>query len=93
MRLRLIDKAGDACASLNIFNAEMPTERLNVADTVKVQWNAYLGADGALVWCTPQAEALFVQIDPAWTPDRGALPQGLGDAVEALASADLAQPV
>ena len=42
-RLRLIDKAGDACASLNIFNAEMPTERLNVADTVKVQWNAYLG--------------------------------------------------
>lgn len=43
-RLRLIDKAGDACASLNIFNAAMPTERLNVADTVKVQWNAYLGA-------------------------------------------------
>lgn len=42
-RLRLIDKAGDACASLNIFNAEMSTERLNVADTVKVQWNAYLG--------------------------------------------------
>jgi urea carboxylase-associated protein 2 len=42
-RLRLIDKAGDACASLNIFNADMPTERLNVADTVKVQWNAYLG--------------------------------------------------
>ena len=43
-RLRFIDLAGDACASLLIFNAEMPTERLNVADTVKVQWNAYLGA-------------------------------------------------
>lgn len=42
-RLRLIDLAGDACASLLIFNAEMPTERLNVADTVKIQWNAYLG--------------------------------------------------
>jgi len=42
-RLRLIDLKGDACASLLIFNAEMPTERLNVADTVKVQWNAYLG--------------------------------------------------
>lgn len=41
-RLRLIDLKGDACASLLIFNAEMPTERLNVADTVKVQWNAYL---------------------------------------------------
>lgn len=48
-RLRLIDKAGDACASLNIFNAEMPTERLNVADTVKVQWNAYLGAGKLLL--------------------------------------------
>ena len=48
-RLRLIDKAGDACASLNIFNAEMPSERLNVADTVKVQWNAYLGADKLLL--------------------------------------------
>jgi len=43
-RLRLIDLAGDACASLLIFNAEAPTERLNVADTVKIQWNAYLGA-------------------------------------------------
>jgi urea carboxylase-associated protein 2 len=42
-RLRLIDKAGDAVASLQIFNADMPTERLNMADTVKVQWNAYLG--------------------------------------------------
>ncbi|MCJ1961573.1 urea amidolyase associated protein UAAP1 [Novosphingobium mangrovi (ex Hu et al. 2023)] len=41
-RLRLIDLKGDACASLLIFNAEMPSERLNVADTVKVQWNAYL---------------------------------------------------
>jgi urea carboxylase-associated protein 2 len=42
-RLRLIDLDGDACASLLVFNAEMPSERLNVADTVKVQWNAYLG--------------------------------------------------
>ncbi|RNJ63553.1 MAG: urea carboxylase-associated family protein [Porphyrobacter sp. IPPAS B-1204] len=48
-RLRLIDKGGDACASLNIFNADMPTERLNVADTVKVQWNAYLGAGKLLL--------------------------------------------
>lgn len=48
-RLRLIDSGGDACASLNIFNAEMPIERLNVADTVKVQWNAYLGAGKLLL--------------------------------------------
>ena len=48
-RLRMIDLEGDACASLLIFNAEMPTERLNVADTVKVQWNAYLGAGKLLL--------------------------------------------
>lgn len=48
-RLRLIDKGGDACASVNIYNAELPTERLNVADTVKVQWNAYLGAGKLLL--------------------------------------------
>ena len=48
-RLRLTDLEGDACAALNIFNAEMPTERLNVADTVKVQWNAYLGAGKLLL--------------------------------------------
>lgn len=48
-RLRLIDLEGDACASLMIFNADMPTERLNVADTVKVQWNAYLGASKLLL--------------------------------------------
>jgi urea carboxylase-associated protein 2 len=48
-RLRLIDLHGDACASLLVFNAEMPTERLNVADTVKIQWNAYLGAGKLLL--------------------------------------------
>lgn len=48
-RLRLIDTEGDACASLLIFNSEMPTERLNVADTVKVQWNAYLEAGKLLL--------------------------------------------
>jgi uncharacterized protein len=48
-RVRLIDLEGDACASIQLFNAEMPTERLNVADTVKVQWNAYLGAGKLLL--------------------------------------------
>jgi urea carboxylase-associated protein 2 len=48
-RTRLIDVDGDACASILIFNAEMPTERLNVADTVKIQWNAYLGAGKLLL--------------------------------------------
>ena len=48
-RLRLIDLHGDACASMLLFNAENPLERLNVADTVKVQWNAYLGAGRLLL--------------------------------------------
>lgn len=48
-RLRLIDLAGDACASVLLFNAENPAERLNVADTVKVQWNGYLGAGHLLL--------------------------------------------
>ena len=48
-RLRLIDLHGDACASMLLFNAENPLERLNVADTVKVQWNGYLGAGKLLL--------------------------------------------
>lgn len=42
-RLMLTNIKGDACASFVVLNAERPIERLNVADTVKVQWNAYLG--------------------------------------------------
>ena len=41
--LRLEDPAGDACAHLLVFNATEPWERLNVADTVKIPWQAYLG--------------------------------------------------
>lgn len=48
-RLRLTDLEGDACVSLLVFNAEAPVERLNVADTTKVQWNAYLGAGRLLL--------------------------------------------
>lgn len=48
-RLRLIDSHGDACASMLLFNAENPLERLNVADTVKVQWNGYLSAGKLLL--------------------------------------------
>ena len=42
-RLRLIDLVGDACCQFTVHSAARPFERLNVADTVKVQWNAYLG--------------------------------------------------
>lgn len=42
-RVQLADPAGAACAHLFLLRAESPWERLNVADTVKVPWQAYLG--------------------------------------------------
>ncbi|MFJ6654379.1 urea amidolyase associated protein UAAP1 [Microbacterium sp. NPDC091313] len=42
-RIRLDDLSGDACASVLVFNAVSPHERLNVADTQKIPWQAYLG--------------------------------------------------
>ncbi|GGB74982.1 urea amidolyase associated protein UAAP1 [Blastomonas aquatica] len=67
-RLRLIDTKGDACAALLLFNAEMPTERLNVADTVKVQWNAYLGA-GKLLLSDMGRVVMSILEDDAGTHD------------------------
>ncbi|WP_199037586.1 urea amidolyase associated protein UAAP1 [Glycomyces salinus] len=46
--VELTDLEGESCAQLALFWAGRPWERLCVADTVKVQWNAYLGA-GALL--------------------------------------------
>lgn len=48
-RVRLIDLEGDACASLLLFNAATPAERLNIADTVKVQWDAYPSTGSVLL--------------------------------------------
>ena len=42
-RIRLTDPVGDACAHLLLHRADATHERLNVADTVKVPWQAYLG--------------------------------------------------
>jgi uncharacterized protein len=46
--VRISDDTGDACVHLLVHNAATPAERLNIADTVKVQWQAYLGP-GALL--------------------------------------------
>jgi urea carboxylase-associated protein 2 len=46
--VRFVDVEGLACLQLLAFNALLPSERLNVADTVKVQWQAYLG-EGTLL--------------------------------------------
>ncbi|MYV58145.1 urea amidolyase associated protein UAAP1 [Streptomyces sp. SID3212] len=47
--IRLTDLRGDACAHLLLHVDGRPWERLNTADTVKVQWNAYLGAGRLLL--------------------------------------------
>ena len=47
--LRLEDPTGDACAHLVLHNALERVERLNVADTQKVPWQAYLGANHPLL--------------------------------------------
>jgi len=41
-RIRLADVTGEACAHVLLYNALEPWERLNVADTVKIGWQAYL---------------------------------------------------
>ncbi|MEU7057506.1 urea amidolyase associated protein UAAP1 [Streptomyces sp. NPDC046197] len=48
-RLRFDDPSGDACAHLLLFNALEPVERLNVADTQKVPWQAYVGQNHPLL--------------------------------------------
>ncbi len=48
-RIRLDDPTGRGCAHLALFNAHEPGERLNVADTVKIFWQAYLAAGHPLL--------------------------------------------
>ena len=39
--IRFTDLEGDTCTNVQVFHADLPSERLNPADTVKVQWQAY----------------------------------------------------
>ncbi|MGV0771689.1 urea amidolyase associated protein UAAP1 [Mycobacterium syngnathidarum] len=48
-RLRLRDLDGSACAHLLLWRADASWERLNVADTVKVPWQAYLSTGHPLL--------------------------------------------
>lgn len=47
--IELTDLYGDACAHIALYNALLTDERLNIADTVKVQWQAYPTAGQALL--------------------------------------------
>ena len=67
-RLRLTDLVGDASPSLLLFNAVRPVERLNIADTLKVQWNGYLGQGRLLLSDMGRVLASLVE-DTAGTHD------------------------
>ena len=48
-RIRLTDTAGDACVHTLLYRAGNLHERLNIADTVKVPWQAYPGVGHPLL--------------------------------------------
>ncbi len=48
-RVRLTDTQGDACVHALLYRAGALHERLNIADTVKVPWQAYPGAGHPLL--------------------------------------------
>ncbi len=58
--IRLGDPEGAACAHLLLLRAEAPWERLNVADTVKVPWQAYPGPGHPLLSDQGRVLATFV---------------------------------
>ncbi|UFS58661.1 urea amidolyase associated protein UAAP1 [Subtercola endophyticus] len=58
--LELTDLDGDAAAHLLLFNRDETSERLNVADTLKVQWQAYLAAGSVLLSDRGRALATIV---------------------------------
>ena len=67
--VRITDLDGDACANVLVYNAAHPIERLNVADTVKVQWQAYLGA-GSLLLSDMGRVLMTIVADTSGTPRR-----------------------
>ncbi|NMN98071.1 DUF1989 domain-containing protein [Antrihabitans stalactiti] len=75
-RLRLRNPAGGACAHVLLLRAGSPWERLNVADTVKVPWQAYLGVGHPLLSDQGRVLATIVA-DTAGTHDTlcGTTPQ------------------
>ncbi|PBC76456.1 hypothetical protein BX265_1172 [Streptomyces sp. TLI_235] len=57
----LTDRDGEACAHLLLYVTGRPWERLNAADTVKVQWNAYLTEGSQLLSDQGRVLATLVQ--------------------------------
>jgi uncharacterized protein len=64
-RVRLEDVTGEACAHVLLYNALEPWERLNVADTVKIPWQAYLTTGHPLLSGDGRVLATIVADDSA----------------------------
>jgi urea carboxylase-associated protein 2 len=60
-RIRFDDPTGAACANVLVYNALEPWERLNVADTQKIPWQAYLGQGSPLLSGDGRALASIVE--------------------------------
>jgi hypothetical protein len=64
-RIRLQDVTGEACAHVLVYNALEPWERLSVADTVKIPWQAYLTTGHPLLSGDGRVLATIVADDSA----------------------------
>jgi hypothetical protein len=64
-RIALVDVTGEACAHVLLYNALEPWERLNVADTVKIPWQAYLTTGHPLLSGDGRVLATIVADDSA----------------------------
>jgi uncharacterized protein len=91
---RLANPEAGACAHVLLYNADQPWERLNVADTVKVQWNAYLGPRNLLLSDQGRVLASILDADGEHDALCGTSPRGralftLAAAKNGLAPRDL----
>jgi uncharacterized protein len=64
-RVKLDDVTGEACAHVLLYNALEPWERINVADTVKIPWQAYLTTGHPLLSGDGRVLATIVADDSA----------------------------
>lgn len=74
--VRLANPQGGACAHVLLYDADQPWERLNVADTVKVQWNAYLGTGNQLLSDQGRVLATVLEADGDHDALCGTSPRG-----------------
>lgn len=74
--VRLANPVAGACAHVLLYHADQPWERLNVADTVKVQWNAYLGQGNLLLSDQGRVLASIAEADGDHDALCGTTPKG-----------------